>query len=93
LNYLCEKGEIDWGDFSVETSSPATDLPADIDLEALKNEISIEGAGVYIPSDGIAKDTDALNVLEWTDTRNLLLLDLQKVINDYNSKSFLYNFK
>lgn len=63
------------------TSGYVEEIAADVDLEALKSEISVEGGGVYIPSDGIAKDTDAFTLLEWAETRNLLILDLQKVIN------------
>lgn len=77
-----KNGEIDWGDFDSVTVSSVADMPietADFDLEALKNEISVEGTGVYIPTDGIAKDTDAFNVLEWSETRMLLLLDLLRV--------------
>lgn len=49
------------------------------DIENLKNEISVEDAGVYIPSDGIAKDNDAFSLIEWVETRNLLINDLVKV--------------
>lgn len=58
----------------------------DFDIETLKNEIVVENSGVYIPTDGIAKETDAFLVLEWTETRNLLLNDLTKV-----GKYFLLN--
>lgn len=76
--------EIDWGDFSASVDDVALteDTAADInniDLEALRNEISVEGTGVYVPSDGMAKDTDALFLIEWNDTRNLLIFDLQQV--------------
>lgn len=45
----------------------------------MKSEIVVENTGVYIPTDGIAKDTDALTILEWTETRNLLINDLTKL--------------
>ena len=52
---------------------------SDFDLDTLKNEIQIEDSGVYIPSDGIAKGDDSLTVLEWLETRNLFLNDLNRV--------------
>ena len=58
------------------------DLIFNIDIlpiEELKNEISVEDAGVYIPTDGIAKDNDAFSLVEWVETRNLLINDLVKV--------------
>jgi len=53
----------------------------DFDIEALKGEILVEDSGVYIPSDGIAKGDDAFTVIEWSETRNLFLNDLARVIN------------
>jgi hypothetical protein len=80
MNLLVNKGgEIDWGDFDANSPSDLPIESVDYDLDALRNEISVEDAGVYIPSDGIAKDTDAYCILEWLETRNLLLLDLLKV--------------
>ena len=52
----------------------------DFDSEALKSEILVEDSGVYIPSDGIAKGDDALTVIEWSETKNLFLNDLARVI-------------
>jgi hypothetical protein len=52
----------------------------EFDIEALKSEILVEDSGVYIPSDGIAKGDDALTVIEWSETRNLFLNDLARVI-------------
>jgi hypothetical protein len=53
----------------------------DVNMEQLKNEISVEEVGVYIPSDGVAKDDDARSILEWPETRHLFLNDLIKVIH------------
>lgn len=58
----------------------------DFDIEALKNEIVVENSGVYIPTDGIAKETDAFLIIEWAETRNLLLNDLTKV-----TKNMIFN--
>ena len=73
--------EIDWGDLDdLNTNeTPADVIDFDIDMDALKNEISVEDAGVYIPTDGVAKDNDAFSLIEWTETRNLLINDLVKV--------------
>ena len=51
----------------------------DFDVEALKSEILVEDSGVYIPTDEIAKGDDALTLIEWSETRNLLLNDLTRV--------------
>ena len=71
--------EIDWGDFdsNIEVAKDADVI--DFDIEALKSEIVVEDAGIYIPTDGIAKGNDAFTLMEWTETRNLLLNDLVKV--------------
>jgi hypothetical protein len=72
---LLKGGEIDWGDsLTVENNDII-----DFNIDELKNEISIEGTGVYIPNDGIAKDDDALNLLEFNETRSLLMNDLLKL--------------
>jgi hypothetical protein len=72
---------IDWGDFGTSDDIPVEICETnDLDLEALRNEIVVEGSGVYIPLDNIAKGNDALNILEFPETRNLLLNDLFKVI-------------
>lgn len=80
-NLACfQEGEaIDWGDFDMVDSSNIDNLEIDYDMEALKQEIQVEEAGVYIPTDGIAKGDDALYLLEFTGTRYLLLNDLVKV--------------
>ena len=54
-------------------------LEIDYDIETLRQEIQVEEAGVYIPTDGIAKGDDALYVLEFTGSRNLFLNDLVRV--------------
>lgn len=74
---------IDWGDL-VDDTEIAYDAPIDIDtidydIDALRNEISVEEAGVYVPTDNIAKGNDAYNLLEWSETRNLFLNDLFKL--------------
>ncbi len=51
----------------------------DYDIEALRNEICVEEAGVFVPTDNSAKGNDAYTLLEWVDTRNLLLNDLFKL--------------
>ncbi len=75
--------DIDWGDFDANTENAYTiDLneeAIDYDIDGLKNEISVEGTGVYVPVDNIAKGDDAFNLLEWSETRNLLLNDLLKL--------------
>ena len=76
---------IDWGDL-VDDTEIAYDAPNDIDtidydIDALRNEISVEEAGVYVPTDNIAKGNDAYNLLEWSETRNLFLNDLFKVMH------------
>jgi hypothetical protein len=45
----------------------------------LKNDIIVEDTGVYIPTDGIAKDNDAFLLLEYKETRNLIICDLFRV--------------
>lgn len=71
---------IDWGDFGTSDDIPVEICETnDLDLEALRNEIVVEGSGVYIPLDNIAKGNDALNILEFPETRNLLLNDLFKL--------------
>ncbi|CAF0731185.1 unnamed protein product [Brachionus calyciflorus] len=71
---------IDWGDFEVTTENAENQLETiDYDIDALKSEITVENTGVYVPSDGIAKDTDAFTILEWAETRSLLLNDLVKL--------------
>ncbi len=77
-------GDIDWGDFDANTDNVAYDIDlntdtADFDMDALKSEISVEGTGVYVPEDNIAKGEDALDLLDWSETRNLLLNDLFKL--------------
>ena len=63
----------------------------EIDFDALKTQICVEDTGVYIPTDGIAKGNDAFTVLEWPETRHLLLNDLIKVyIVRYTFNVFLY---
>lgn len=79
-----KEGEaIDWGDFDMMADSAANvnidTLEIDYDMEALKQEIQVEEAGVYIPTDGIAKGDDALYLLELPGTRNLFLNDLVKL--------------
>ena len=71
--------EIDWGDFDEANANQNPVDTIDFDIEELKNEISVEDAGVYIPTDGIAKDNDAFSLVEWVETRNLLINDLVKV--------------
>ena len=72
---------IDWGDFGTTEDIPIEiSETIDFDLETLKKEIVIEGSGVYVPLDNIAKGNDALNILEFTETRDLLLNDLFQVI-------------
>lgn len=53
---------------------------ADFDLESFKNDIVVEGTGIYIPEDKIAKGNDALTILEFAETRSLLINDLFQVI-------------
>lgn len=75
-------GDIDWGDFDVNKDNAYDTLDVDtidFDMDALKNEISVEDTGVYVPTDNIAKGDDAFNILELTETRNLLLNDLTKL--------------
>ncbi len=48
-------------------------------MEALRNEIVIEGTGIFIPEDNIAKGNDAFTILEYAETRSLLLNDLFQV--------------
>ena len=71
--------EIDWGDLDEVASTENPVDVIDFNIEELKNEICVEDAGVYIPTDGIAKDNDAFTLIEWTETRNLLINDLVKV--------------
>ena len=83
---LIKNGEIDWGDFDQISNEPIEQLgnendEIDFDIDALKSEICIEEAGVYIPTDGIAKGDDAYTLIEWKETRNLLLNDLNRVFN------------
>ena len=79
---LQEGDDIDWGDFdSSEIANLDTDpIGVDYDIDSLRHEICIEEAGVYIPTDNKAKGNDAYVLLEWLETRNLLLNDLFKVI-------------
>ena len=56
----------------------------DYDIDELKNQIQVEDTGVYIPTDGIAKGTDAFTILELAETRNLLLNDLIRVFDFSN---------
>ena len=79
-----EGEEIDWGDvnFNEEPDLGQVDLVSgenEIDFDALKTQICVEDTGVYIPTDGIAKGNDAFTVLEWPETRHLLLNDLIKL--------------
>jgi len=83
---LIKNGEIDWGDFDQFSNEPIEQLgnennEIDFDIDTLKSEICIEEAGVYIPTDGIAKGDDAYTLIEWKETRNLLLNDLNRVLN------------
>ena len=50
-----------------------------IDLNIDTNDIEVKDCGVYIPSDGIAKDNDAFLLLEYKETRNLIICDLFRV--------------
>lgn len=52
-------------------------------MESFRNEIVIEGTGIYIPEDKIAKGNDAFKILEFTETRSLLLNDLFQVISGF----------
>ena len=86
-----QNGEIDWGDLGQTSSEPIDQLgnennEIDFDIEALKSEICIEEAGVYMPTDGIAKGDDAYTLIEWKETRNILLNDLNRVF--YSNRSF-----
>jgi hypothetical protein len=95
--FIIKNGEIDWGDMNevadlgVEAGNP--DEVIDYDLDALRAEINVEDTGVYIPSDGIAKGNDSLLLLEWLETRNLLLNDLAKVKTSFFNLSLRYLFK
>jgi hypothetical protein len=77
--------EIDWGDLGngvdmeIGQVENLDENVIDYDLDELKNQISVEGSGVYIPSDGIAKGNDAFLLLEWHETRNLFINDLIKL--------------
>jgi hypothetical protein len=84
--------EIDWGDFSGETIQISESALCDVNIEQLKNEISVEEVGVYIPSDGVAKGDDARYILEWPETRHLFLDDLVKVCVGLKKKKFLFYF-
>lgn len=78
-----DQDDIDWGDFDANIDlsyDNNIDIDTiDYDIDALKNEIKIEGTGVYVPTDNIAKGDDALSLLEWSETRNLILNDLTKL--------------
>ena len=88
------EAQIDWGDMTTTDVSgqQLDDVGAencvDFDIEAYKSEICVEGAGVYIPSDGVAKGDDALTIIEWVETRNLLMNDLLRVSFSFDRNSF-----
>ena len=46
-------------------------------------DIIVEDTGIYIPTDGIAKDNDAFLLLEYNETRSLIVCDLFKVKKKY----------
>jgi hypothetical protein len=58
-----------------------------IDLNIDTNDIEVKDCGVYIPSDGIAKDNDAFLLLEYKETRNLIISDLFRVSSIFSSSS------
>lgn len=92
----CKNGEIDWGDFDQTSSEPNGQLTSDtneidFDIDALQGEICIEEAGVYIPTDGIAKGDDAYTLIEWKETRDLLLNDINRVISFETYYLFKWN--
>lgn len=65
-------GAIDWGDFDAQAVVTDENIDLNANIDDLKNVISIEESGVYVPSDGVAKDTDALSLLEYKETRVLI---------------------
>jgi hypothetical protein len=78
-------GDIDWGDSSEAAIEDKPDnLNYVVDDETLKDCITVEETGVYIPVDGIAKDDDALTILEFQDTRNSIYHDLIRVCLTFN---------
>jgi hypothetical protein len=79
---------------TVEIDLGQVDLNVDeinYDIDELRNQICVEDTGVYIPTDGIAKGNDAYTLLEWQETRNLLLNDLVKVEKITPPKMLVYD--
>jgi len=84
---LDETGDIDWGDTeNIEAVDVSEAHVANGDEDAFKGYIIVEDAGVYVPSDGIAKGNDALTLLEFIDTRNLIFQDLTRLNTFLNQK-------
>lgn len=79
VNLDQDGADIDWGDFDSAAVVDYDVDAVDYDIEALRNEISVEEAGVFVPTDNIAKGNDAFTLLEWAETRNLIMNDLFKL--------------
>jgi len=76
-------GEVDWGNFDADLEAPVGEIDFSVDpVEFHASGIVVEEHGL---EGGVARDEEALSILENIDTRNQFMDDLYEV-GKYKSK-------